>query len=190
MLFLISIPAIDRKEKKMTTNKTFGKGIPSTTAVDFQVKPPFKIMEDNRRRFIRIDIDAPISFCTIKSPEGTFWSQCDGPSGDGEILNISAGGILMYTKQPVMEQTLVSMSLKLEDCETIDNILGLVKRTEIDSGGYLVGLESITREKLNDVLEQEEICQLPETLSSFTERLQSLLNQYIYSKKLDEEEYE
>jgi hypothetical protein len=170
----------------MTTSKVTGKGLPASTTVDFQVKPPFKIMEDNRRRFIRIDIDAPISFCTIKSAEGEFWADCDGPSGDGEILNISAGGILMYTNQPVMENTLVSISLKLEGCETIDHILGLVKRAEIDSGGYLVGMESITREKLNDVLGSGEIDQLPETLSSFTDRIQSVLNHYIYSKKLNE----
>lgn len=172
----------------MTTSKTIGKGLKSSTAVDFQVKPPFKIMEDNRRKFIRIDIDAPLTFCTIKSGEGTFWAECDGPSGDGEILNISAGGILMFTRHPIMEKTLVSMSMKLEGCETIDNILGLVKRTEIDSGGYLVGLESITRERLKDVLNEEEIEQLPQSLSSFTERLQTLLNQYIYSRKLSDEE--
>lgn len=168
----------------MATTKTTARNVSSATAVDFHVKPPFKIMEDNRRRFIRIDIDAPITFCTIKSTEGTFWSQCDGPSGDGEILNISAGGILLYTTCPVMEGTLVSMSLRLEGCETIDHILGLVKRTDVDSGGYLVGVESITRERLSDVLDGQEIAQLPTTLSSFTERLRLLLNEYIYAKKL------
>ncbi len=174
----------------MTVSKTSGKGLASSTTVDFQVKPPFKIMEDNRRRFIRIDIDEPISFCTIKSTEGTFWAECDGPSGNGEILNISAGGILVYTEEPVMEKTLLSMSLQLEGCEKIDNILGLVKRTEIDSGGYLVGLESITREKLSDILTEEEVAQIPGTLSSFNERIQQVLNHYIYSKKLSEEEYD
>ena len=172
----------------MAANKTSGKGLASSTAVDFQVKPPFKIMEDNRRRFIRIDIDEPISFCTIKSAEGTFWAECDGPSGDGEILNISAGGILMYTEQPVLENTLLSMSLQLEGCERIDNILGMVKRTEIDAGGYLIGLESITREKLNDILAAEEVEQIPKALSSFNERIQEVLNHYIYSKKLSDEE--
>ncbi len=171
----------------MTVNKTSGKGMPSTAAVDFQVKPPFKIMEDNRRRFIRIDIDAPITFCTIKSVEGTFWAECDGPSGSGEILNISAGGILLFTPQPIMEGTVLSMSLGLEGCDTIDHILGIVKRTELDSGGYLVGIESVTRERLGDVLSEEEIQQLPDSLASFTERLRSLLNQYIYARKLGEE---
>ena len=42
----------------MATNNISGKRIAAAAAVDFQVKPPFKIMEDNRRRFIRIDIDA------------------------------------------------------------------------------------------------------------------------------------
>jgi hypothetical protein len=171
----------------MTVNKTSGKRLPSTATVDFQVKPPFKIMEDNRRRFIRIDIDAPITFCTIKSVEGTFWAECDGPSGSGEILNISAGGILLFTPQPVMEGTVVSMSLQLEGCDTIDHILGLVKRTELDSGGYLVGVESVTRERLGDVLADDEIQQLPDNLASFTERLRALLNQYIYARKLGEE---
>jgi hypothetical protein len=171
----------------MSTNKTSGKGLPSSTTVDFQVKPPFKIMEDNRRRFIRVDIDAPITFRTIKSAEGEFWPECDGPSGTGEILNISAGGILMFTEQPVMENSLMSMTMRLEEIETVDNILGLVKRTEIDSAGYLVGLESITREKLNDVLQEDEISKLPKDLSSFNERLQSLLNHYIFAKKLNDD---
>jgi len=170
----------------MAANKTSGKGLPSTATVDFQVRPPFKIMEDNRRRFIRIDIDAPITYCTIKSTEGSFWPGCDGPQGTGEILNISAGGILLFTRQPIMEGTVVSMSLQLEGCETIDNILGLIKRTELDSGGYLVGVESITRERLCDVLDEGEIEQLRGDLASFTERLRGLLNRYIYARKLSE----
>lgn len=171
----------------MAANKTSGKGLPSTATVDFQVRPPFKIMQDNRRRFIRVDIDAPITYCTIKSTEGSFWPDCDGPEGTGEILNISAGGILLFTRQPIMEGTVVSMSLQLEECETIDNILGLIKRTELDSGGYLVGVESITRERLCDVLEENEIEQLCGDLASFTERLRGLLNRYIYARKLSEE---
>jgi len=69
------------------------------------------------------------------------------PVRNGEILNISAGGILLFTAEPILEGTVVSMSLKLEGCDTVDRILGLVKRAEIDSGGYLVGVESITRER-------------------------------------------
>lgn len=170
----------------MSVSKTSGKGLPPTTTIDFEVKPPFQILEDNRRRFIRIDIVEPITFTVVKSAEGTFWPEGDGPAGSGEILNISAGGILMFTTEPMMEKTVISMSLKIEGCETIENILGMVKRTDIDSGGYLVGIESVTREKLWDIISKEEIGQLPENVASFTERLQMLLNQYIYSKKLDE----
>ncbi len=171
----------------MTLNRTQDRGVPPSTTVDFEVRPPFQIMEDNRRRFIRIDIDEPITFTTIKSAEGGFWPAGDGPGGTGEILNISAGGILMYTAEPIMEQAVLLMSLHIEECEVIDNILGLVKRIEIDSGGYLVGVESITREKLENHLDSLQIAQLPTTMASFTERLQTLLNRYIYSRKLGTE---
>ena len=87
-----------------------------------------------------------------------------------------------------MENSLLSMSLKIEGCEEIDNILGLVKRADVDSGGYLIGVESITREKLFDILSSQEIEQIPQNMASFTERLRSLLNNYIYSKKLSTEE--
>ena len=50
-----------------------------------------------------------------------------------------------------------------------------------------MGIESITREKLWDIMSKEEIALLPENMASFTERLQSLLNQYIYSRKLEGE---
>lgn len=174
----------------MTVSRTSGKELPPTTAVDFEVKPPFQIMEDNRRRFIRIDIEEPITYCIIKSTDGAFWPKGDGPVGQGEILNISAGGILMFTSEPVMENSILSMSLKIEGCKEINNILGLTKRSEIDSGGYLVGIESITREKLNDLLGPEEVTGIPEDMASFTERLRSLLNNYIYSKKLSVDENE
>lgn len=169
----------------MSTTKNSGKGLPPTTTVDFEIRAPFKIMEDNRRRFIRIDIDAPVSYQAIKSDDG-FWPECDGPSGEGEIINISAGGILMFIEQPLLENTILSMSLRLEGCETIDNILGKVKRVEMDAGGYLVGVESITREKLDDTMSKIELEQLSTDLSSFTERLRNLLNNYIYSRKLNE----
>ncbi|MFH1701038.1 MAG: PilZ domain-containing protein [Candidatus Zixiibacteriota bacterium] len=169
----------------MSITKRTSKGLPSTTTVDFEIRAPFKIMEENRRRFIRIDIGEPVSYQSIKSDDG-FWPAGDGPSGEGEIINISAGGILMFTKQPLLESTILSMSLRLEGCETIDNILGKVKRVEIDSGGYLVGVESITREKLEDNMSQIELERLSTDLSSFTERLRNLLNNYIYSRKLNE----
>lgn len=168
----------------MTTRKTLSKGMPLAAAVDFEVKPPFKIMEDNRRRFIRIDIDEPITFAAIKVADGGFWPQGDGPGGSGEILNISAGGILMFSSEPTMENNILSLSVRLEGCEAINHILGKVKRVEIDSGGYLVGLESITREKLADHLSAEEIDQIPADMASFTDRLRAFLNQFIYSKKL------
>lgn len=171
----------------MVATRAKTKGQPTTMTVDFEVRPPFRIMEDNRRRFIRIDIEEPISYFTIRSAEGSFWPDGDGPRGSGEILNISAGGILMFTTEPLMENAILSMSLSLEGCETIDNIIGKVKRTEIDSNGYLVGVESITREKLADAFTADEMSQLPQTLSSFTERLQELLNRYVYSRKLSHE---
>jgi len=166
----------------MTSSKSTTKGL--STAIDFEVKPPFQIMEDNRRRFIRIDIEEPISFRVIKSAEGGFWPAGDGPCGDGEILNISAGGILMFTTIPIMQRSVLSMSLQVKGCLALQNVLGIVKRTDIDSGGYLIGVESITREKLDDIMSEEELSQLPPGAASFTEQLQLLLNQYIHSQKL------
>jgi len=171
----------------MNTKKSKHNEVSSHTAVDFEVKPPFQIMEDNRRRFIRIDIEEPLVYFMVKSPDGGFWPDGQGDIFEGEVLNISAGGILMFTKAPIMEGSILSMALRIEGCDVVDNILGIVKRTEMDSDGYLVGVESITREKLSDHLSLDEIGQLPENLASFTERLRSLLNRYIYSKKLEVE---
>lgn len=171
----------------MTVNKTSGKGLLSSTTVDFEVKAPFQILEDNRRRYIRLDIDEPISYRVIRSAEGVSWPDGDGPSGIGEILNISAGGILMYATEPVLPDCVLSLTIKIKGCEAIDNILAIAKRSEIDSGGYLIGLESVTREMLCDILSEAEMSMLPKNVASFTERLKSLLNQYIYSRKLNVE---
>ncbi len=172
----------------MSTGKTKGKGMPPAATLDFEVKPPFQIMEDNRRRFIRIDFEEPVRFFVIKAADGAFWPDSDGSVGDGEILNISAGGILMFTSEPILESTLLLLTVNIEGVDAIDNILGKVKRTEIDSGGYLVGVETITREQLFDILTPDEIEKLPPSVSSFTERLRSILNRYIYSRKLENDD--
>ncbi|MCK5126299.1 MAG: PilZ domain-containing protein [candidate division Zixibacteria bacterium] len=171
----------------MKTGNNTGKGLPTSTTIDFEVRSPFRIMEDNRRRFIRIDIDEPVTFLVIKTHEDGFWPEGNGPVGEGEIINISGGGMLVFVKKPVLENTLLSMSIHLEGCETLHNILGRVKRVELDSGGYLIGVESITREQLSDNLSTIEIEQLPEDLMSFNERLRELLNNYVYSRKLGDE---
>ncbi len=165
-----------------------GKGLPTSTTIDFEVREPFKIMEDNRRRFIRIDIDEPVSFAVIKTEEDGFWPECDGPVGEGEVINISAGGMLLFVKEPLMANTLISLSLQLKDCQPCDNILGKVKRIDLDSGGYLAGVELISREQLADNMSAPEIEQLPTSLASFTERLRTLLNDYVYSRKLNDNE--
>lgn len=172
----------------MTSGNANGKGLPTSTTIDFEVREPFKIMEDNRRRFIRIDIEEPVSFAVIKTDDGGFWPETDGPTGQGEIINISAGGMLIFVNEPLLANTLVSMSMQLTGCEPIDNILGKVKRVDMDSGGYLVGIESITREQLADNLSNAEIERIPKELSSFNERLRALLNNYVYSRKLNEDE--
>ena len=170
----------------MTASKSNGKGLPTATTIDFEVRAPFQIMEDNRRRFIRIDIEEPATFTVIKTSEGGFWPAGDGPTGTGEVLNISAGGMLLFVEQPIMENAVLSMSLGLEGCDKVDNVLGKVKRVDLDLGGYLVGIESITREKLADNMSRQEIDQLPPTLSSFNERLRLILNEYVYARKLSD----
>lgn len=172
----------------MTPGNANGKGLPTSTTIDFEVREPFKIMEDNRRRFIRIDIEEPVSFMVLKTEEDGFWPECDGPAGQGEIINISAGGVLMFVTEPLLVNTLVSMSMQLTGCDPVDNILGKVKRIDMDSGGYLVGIESIPREQLSDYLSEAEIGQIPKELASFNERLRMLLNNYVYSRKLNEDE--
>ncbi len=151
------------------------------------VKPPFELKKDGQRRYIRLEISEPVSYSVIKDKNGRFSPGGERPNYSGSILNISAGGMLMIGDNPLDEGTIIFLKISLQDVETLDNIIGVVKRSEMDAGDWLIGIEFATRQRLPDLLSDAEIEILPENAASFDERVRMTLNKYVFYKKVNGE---
>ena len=147
---------------------------------EIQVKKPFKISEEDRRRFIRLKISAPLSLKNIWEYLKNNTPFEDLLEINGNILNISAGGVLVEIEHPLDEGDFVLMKLTLQDVETMNNVLGLVKRVDYDDGLHLVGIEFLTPDKLRDRLSQAEYELLSNRTESFDELVSKTLSKYLY----------
>ncbi len=147
---------------------------------EVKVRRPFRLDQDNQRRFVRLEISSPVSLNKIKDIFGNFWPAGEGYTIEGDILNISATGLLVEIDQPLNEGDIVAMRFFLQGVETLDNVLGAVKRIERDEGRYLAGLEFIGRDYLLDKLSRGELEMLSENLSNFTQTVQDVLKKYTY----------
>ena len=144
-----------------------------------RARRPFKVVKEEKRRFIRLEIAAPMSLRRIKDREGHYWAQGDWHVIHGQILNVSAGGILVDLDQALEERDVVSMHFTLQETESLDNVLGLVKRVDIDSEGCLAGIEFVSRENLVDHFSQAEMELLGDEYTNFNSSVRQVLNRYI-----------
>jgi hypothetical protein len=156
------------------------------TDVAVKVAKPFKMEKDEQRRYIRLEISSPMDLRKIKDIAGNYWPGGDRRAIDGLILNISGGGVLVEVSQPVNEGDVVAMHFTLQDVESLDNVLGLVKRAERDEGSFLIGIEFITRESLVDLFSEGEMELLSDELTGFNEQVRTVLNKYVRKEKLSE----
>lgn len=151
-----------------------------------QVKKPFKITNENKRRFIRLEISSPVWMKRAEDCIKEVSVDEDDYIIEGTILNISIGGMLVELKETVTENDIVLMQFTLQEVETLSNVLGLVKRVEKDEDCYLIGIEFISREYLKDKLSQPEIDLLSKTASHFEEKVQEILSKYLYRQDPDQ----
>ena len=154
-----------------------------TSGNDMTIAKPFKVEREDKRRFIRLEISSPMEMRKIKESGGGFWPHGERHTISGTILNISAGGVLVELEQSVREGDLVSMHFTMQDVASIDNVLGLAKRADVEGGTFVVGIEFISRSRLTDIMSRAEIDLLPENLTTFDERVREVLNQYIHQEK-------
>lgn len=145
-----------------------------------KARKPFKVQEENRRKFIRLEIAAPMTLKKIKDRETHFWPDGDKHVINGLILNISAGGVLVELDQAVSEGDIVAMQFTLQGVETIANVLGMIKRADADEGVYITGIEFLSRKQLPDLMSRAEIDLLGDSCADFNERVKQVLSKYVY----------
>lgn len=149
------------------------------------VRKPFRVEKDNQRRFVRLEISSPITLKKVRDSLGNFWASGDWHQIHGRILNISAGGVLVELDQTLSEGDVVVMQFTVQDVEYLSDVLGIVKRADLDEGFCLAGIQFIDREFLKDVLSRAQLEVMAPQFDSFDDGIRSLLNRYMYLDQLE-----
>ena len=155
----------------------------------FTLKTISELKRSQRRRFVRIDIAGEVSFKIIDmSNESQPEISLDKK---GELLNISAGGILLNTGANLRKGDLVLLNFWLKNSQRLENVLGMVKRHEQegedDSGRieYLTGIEFLTKEKISNKYSHDLMQSLPSKVTFFDEALQQAIVQFVYRQQVE-----
>jgi PilZ domain len=173
---------------KTTSRSRFVSDIESQTA-EFVGTAPFKVQKENQRRFVRLEISAPMSLNKIKEQGGGFWPEGSTYTINGTILNLSAGGVFVELDELLNEGDVVAMRFTIQGEECLDNVLGIVKRSEqIEEPASLTGIEFIGKDYLVDKLSSGELQALPDTLFDFNKSVERVLNKYIRRDSLTRNE--
>jgi len=143
---------------------------------------PFKVSSENQRKFIRLEIMAPMSVNRVKDIFGNYWPEGDATRIDGTILNISSGGVLVEIQERLNEGDVVALTFTLQGVEEIGNVLGIVKRTDDEEDYQLAGIEFVKREMLADRLTDAELDILQSNYSNFKDTVQDVLRNYVYTE--------
>jgi c-di-GMP-binding flagellar brake protein YcgR len=153
-----------------------------TTSRHFVIKKPLQLYQERKRRFVRLEIAAPVLFSPIDIDRPLNETHEDHHSGT--ILNISGGGLLLICETELKENSYLTMNLELTGCELLTGIVGKVKRVDEDGeGGYLVGIEFCTESELASTFGTANIGSV---ISTFDEKVKRFLLKYIFSRKVEE----
>jgi len=147
------------------------------------------IRRTQRRRFVRIDIAGNITFKAVELDVNKH--EILSLDKKGELLNVSAGGILLITSEQLRQDDLILMNFWLKNSQRLESILGLVKRleksehSETNHDEYLAGIEFITKEKAAEIIPSKLAELLPQEINYFNEALEKLVVQFVYKQQVE-----
>lgn len=136
-----------------------------------------------RRKHVRLRIESPMTFCPV--PEtGTIPGAAVGETKiNGVILNLSRGGVLFATRTPPREHGYIVMQFRLNDGDTLTDVVGKVKRVEREGDEeYFCGVEFITAGELEEMNKHTGSNNFSSAMATFDERLKDFLQQKLQSR--------
>jgi len=137
-----------------------------------------------RRRYVRLDITSQVDLKLIVSESeqvGGLIPFC------GEVLNVSAGGILIESKEAMPEDAFVVMEFELNGSDRIAGVVGKIRRCETESeDNHLIGVEFCTSEDIAQNCPPEFKKLLNDECSSFDDKVRQLINRYVFNRKVQE----
>ncbi len=168
----------------MTKNRTKFISEVTTDESVVKVKAPFKLYKDKSRQYIRLEISEAVNYSILKDSENQPVPESERPEYDGLILNLSPGGALIESDHPTEDGALLLLKLSLQEIETLENVVGLVKRCEPLEGKWMIGVEFVSQRYLHDSLSAAQIELIPGGSLSFEEKIQTVLGRYVFQKRI------
>ncbi|MGB8657275.1 MAG: PilZ domain-containing protein [Candidatus Zixiibacteriota bacterium] len=104
---------------------------------------------------------------------------------EGQILNLSQGGMLLATDQSVPEGDFVLLTLNLNGVITLEGVLGKIKRAErSEEGDFLMGVEFALKAELEKISSQDQVDSLPVKVMSFGQKVRETIGGYLRTTDL------
>lgn len=164
-VFKAVVASIDPQKENMTT-----------------LQPISGLSRTQRRRFVRIDISGNIAFKVLDTSKHDH--SLLGIERTGELLNISAGGILVISGEKLNQGDYLLMNFQLKNNQRLENIFGLVKRVDEQEGEYIVGIEFLTKEQSLESFPPDLAEFLPPNTGYFNDELQKVIIQFVYKQQV------
>ncbi|MFH2054760.1 MAG: PilZ domain-containing protein, partial [bacterium] len=150
--------------------------------IGFEIKRPVQLHRGKKRQYVRLEIEAPITFARIDLDRPL--EDLETHQIEGSILNISGGGVLIDSHEPVAEGEYLAMSFELRDYEMVSGVVGRVQRLDDDGEeGCLMGIEFCEERELISVFGEANV---GARLASFDERVKRTILKYIFDRKVAE----
>ena len=167
----------------MTQTKTrTTKSQKASRTARIEVRPTPQTDQKERRRFVRLEVTAPMGVRSIKDIFGNYFAG-GGPEMEATMLNLCSGGVLVEIAEPLNEGDVVGMRFSLTDLDPVDGVLGIVKRCEFDEDCHLVGIQFVNRDELVDCLTASEMELLDDRFGDFEERVGIILQQHQFQEQ-------
>jgi hypothetical protein len=136
---------------------------------------------------VRLDVTSPVEIRLLVPASGENTEPGFIPY-TGEILNISAGGVLVESRDAMPEGDYVVMELELNGTDRLSGIVGKIKRCETrGESAHLIGVEFCSAEDIRSNCPEEYQRLLGEHCSSFSEKVRALISKYVFSHKVQEQ---
>jgi c-di-GMP-binding flagellar brake protein YcgR len=143
-----------------------------------------EVERKQRRRYVRLDISGKMKFRIIESSGDS--SMGAGLEVDGNLLNISAGGVLFESPMKIQKDSIVILTFSLKGCHMLENILAVIKRCEkTGNNNFLMGAELVTKNNYAEYGLKKLEDFLPQGTGTFGDNLQKLVVQFIYQQQIE-----
>ncbi|HEX9750711.1 MAG TPA: PilZ domain-containing protein [candidate division Zixibacteria bacterium] len=144
--------------------------------------------KSQKRRYVRLEVFSPVEITPIVVDRAENRVRRHPHKKAGVLLNLSGGGVLISTTDTMEEEDVVLMRFDIKGFDSLNNILGRVKRVELrDDGERLVGVEFLSPRQVTDPVLARGLAKLSDNPQGFEESVGRLISRYVFQRQIESE---